>query len=1418
MAEFALGVAELGTEVSLVGLSEGIEKAEGEAQSGFGRIGDIIGGALKTGVMAAAAGLVAAIGGIVKGVASNAEFERFETQFGVILGSTEKAKQRLEELAQFGASTPFELPELVKADKVLTAFGLHSEETAKRFGVSGEQILTTIGDVAAGTGVSFEELSVTFGKFASGATGEAISRFQELGIATREEMASWGLEFSKSGQLLTPAREAFTVLEAHVRDKFGGMMAAQSGTFEGMLSNLQDWAGATLRTVSQPIFEPLKGALKSLLETLNSPAVQQGIQNIAGGIAKLIQNAITGGKVLLELGKQAYTWGANIAGQFARGIMQAAAPVIQALQYIGAIIRSWLQPGSPPKLLPQLDEWGAGAATAYMDGWKDADFSAFRSLSSAIEQELKTLVDLGQLSEVDVAPTMARSQEQLARAIATVNAGGEVQGQVWDDLIGAMGPAGPQVAGLVRSYLDLQRATQEVEQAQRELTEVTERYDAALRPLNDQIQGIRDRKREIQDMRRVQELQEKLASGELDAADAELAQLEIAEIQAQQQIDTVERERDAAVDAAQAKVDAAETAQQAAQAQIQTQQGLLDQGHATNQLLIDQGQLLERLAKEAEGAGGGAGGAAGGMADMASSMDAAIQPIQDVAAAVDDAGQQVEAIKGRFTDAITGITGFVQALTFEDAISGLLGTITTLRGALLSWVTESLPGWMEGLSQIAGAVGQTFVNAVPGMLEAIGAFFQALVGQAFEHLPQWIAVLVEYGIKAISWVGEQLPGLAASLGEFYNTMVNWVVDSLPGWGAQLAELGGKIIQWVLDALPGLGTNLGAALGVLLGWIIDTIAEVVPKLAELGVQFIGWVATEVIPKLPGALLTIATAIYNFISEVVQEVGPKLVAVAGKFLNWIETDVIPYLSGKLDAIKTAIQTWVADKAIWAAIELKKLGDAIIKGIISGIEAAAGALFDTLKRIAESALQATLDALEMHSPSRVFAEVGNQIIAGWVEGLESDFPNLLRTFETMGEELMDLAQKIKDQIADVMSDIFSSGADIIRQRVKNREFVDDLGKDVIKAHEKVSKDIEKTEKDLGEAKEKIDADRKKRLDAIEDQQADVTAQAKVVADLEAAIAGGGPDAAKALDKIDAARQKLLDEQDKLKDLKDDEVIRQKAEKERIEELEEQLRLLRLEEEALAEREKQMASLRARQAGLLQQAEQVAAVLFKDDPDRQADFFQLRSKQLQEVAKLEEEWFAARTQEDRDRIEAQIKDIKKAQELELAAFMQRAQQENATFSDLQKQYEDLIAKRDDLTTKRTEKQTQLAKEKDAKRRAELEQEIADLDQQIAGTSALIDEVKQALDPLVGIVTTPPTAPVQGLYGSGAGIAYPNLPNVNGISAGQMAGAAAGANASYTVVLRLEDERSSLLKDLIRTEVREELADAGWRGDTRKR
>jgi hypothetical protein len=103
----------------------------------------------------------------------------------------------------------------------------------------------------------------------------------------------------------------------------------------------------------------------------------------------------------------AANWGANIVQSLANGI-QGSGAVVNALQDVASQITMWLQPGSPPKLLPDLPEWGAGAIQSWLDGWSiNAQMTSglLKDLRSSLRPFLEQ-IDLGK--ELDMGQVEAK--------------------------------------------------------------------------------------------------------------------------------------------------------------------------------------------------------------------------------------------------------------------------------------------------------------------------------------------------------------------------------------------------------------------------------------------------------------------------------------------------------------------------------------------------------------------------------------------------------------------------------------------------------------------------------------------------------------------------------------------------------------------------------------------------------------------------------------------------------------------------------------------------------------------------------------------------------------------------------------------------------------------------------------------------
>lgn len=211
-----------------------------------------------------AAGLAGSFGALMKsGIGFNAQLESISTQFGVIFRDADKTKRVMAEIVKFSAATPFQLGEVAEAAKTLTAFGLE-----------GTSALRTVGDAAAAAQTPITELASTFGKIASGQTGEAFNRLAELGLVTRSMLEGEGLVFDKGGSYVGSAEDAMDAVFRVVNSRFSGMMEKMSLTWNGAWSTMKDSFGLFLGAVSKPLFEDLKPILaevsKSFGEMISS--------------------------------------------------------------------------------------------------------------------------------------------------------------------------------------------------------------------------------------------------------------------------------------------------------------------------------------------------------------------------------------------------------------------------------------------------------------------------------------------------------------------------------------------------------------------------------------------------------------------------------------------------------------------------------------------------------------------------------------------------------------------------------------------------------------------------------------------------------------------------------------------------------------------------------------------------------------------------------------------------------------------------------------------------------------------------------------------------------------------------------------------------------------------------------------------
>jgi len=234
----------------------------------------VLGGAAKIAFGALAVGAGAAATRAV-GLAKN--YQQLQVSFTTFLGSAEKAEEVLAQLNEFSLATPFTPTQVQEAGKALLAFGITADQL--------QPSLKAIGDIAAGTGKDFNELSVIYGKARTQGTlfAEDINQLTEAGIPIIKEFADqFGVTEAEVKKLGSEGKISFANLEQAFVDLssegglFFNLMEEQSKTFGGQLSTLQGYFDQLLLEVGEaflPVLTEVVAAVSEFVQGLRADRI-----------------------------------------------------------------------------------------------------------------------------------------------------------------------------------------------------------------------------------------------------------------------------------------------------------------------------------------------------------------------------------------------------------------------------------------------------------------------------------------------------------------------------------------------------------------------------------------------------------------------------------------------------------------------------------------------------------------------------------------------------------------------------------------------------------------------------------------------------------------------------------------------------------------------------------------------------------------------------------------------------------------------------------------------------------------------------------------------------------------------------------------------------------------------------------------
>ena len=377
---------------------------------------------------------------------------------------------------------------------------------------------------------------------------------------------------------------------------------------------------------------------------------------------------------------------------------------------------------------------------------------------------------------------------------------------------------------------------------------------------------------------------------------------------------------------------------------------------------------------------------------------------------------------------------------FGVAIDALDGLIDHLDPANNDFTKDMLKAWEEAFDSVgqcaldfAGLLestlvngGQEIINSLGDLGMKIGEAFGVLVDECAETLSELFKHMDPATNPHSKKMLESIDGLIDSVTGFVDACIDAFKRFMDNGGREFVKNLGDILAIVIDLAAELGSGIIDVITAFMdSWVGQTLIEgvaqalkwVTDKLLGLSDAF------DVVKDIFGNIIDIIVGIFEGDGEKVGRAFANLIKNAFK------------LTGEL-------LQWLFD-----------LGLDLIKGLIKGICALPGLLWDAVKFIFDTIVGFFKELFGIHSPSTVFAELGGFLIEGLVNGITGAIKLVTDAFKKIGETILNAA---KDVIKTV-SEKFKDMKDTIKEKLNEaKEVVSEKWKDMKETVSEKAKEI--------------------------------------------------------------------------------------------------------------------------------------------------------------------------------------------------------------------------------------------------------------------------------------------------------------------------------------------------------------------------
>lgn len=353
-----------------------------------------------------------------------------------------------------------------------------------------------------------------------------------------------------------------------------------------------------------------------------------------------------------------------------------------------------------------------------------------------------------------------------------------------------------------------------------------------------------------------------------------------------------------------------------------------------------------------------------------------------------------------FSDVISGVEGSDEALS--DAISNLVTVAVqklpeflsfgvNILTSILTGIIQSIPTLVAQIPTIVMSIIDAFSQMLPQLAESGGQMLSMLADGLKNGIPLMLEALPDVIMSFLDYITENLPDILDMGVELITSLAQGILDGIPKFLEKLPELITSFVQFITDNLPQILESGAEILTNLAQGIIDAIPELVERIPEI-LAAIG----QGIVDLAWMLLDIGGDIVGYIIDGISDLFQDFVDVASDITGWIWDGILD-LGETIKGWGEQIVDWIIDGIGSLGSTLFETGKNIVTGLWDGAKSLWNGFTSWVGNGFNSLVGGVQNLLGIHSPSRVFAGIGKNMVLGLGEGWNSEIDGVKKQIES-------------------------------------------------------------------------------------------------------------------------------------------------------------------------------------------------------------------------------------------------------------------------------------------------------------------------------------------------------------------------------------------------------------------------------------